>query len=181
MIQMISGNSNYFWNIITYLGLYSAVTLLIIHRNEPLKKQFIDIFMFFFGIDLFSMFYIFAIYKFKYNVLFCLFWTATGILVAVWGLFATKFRNKGYKGLYIAMLIPLFAMIFLEFAGTVFETWSYLELEYRMAHNMTVLPYAGSSPKNKLSFVLINLLCLIICSVVYIKKKKQNTQIKGTI
>lgn len=76
--------------------------------------------------------------------------------MAVWGLFATKFRNKGYKGLYIAMLIPLFAMIFLEFAGTVFETWSYLELEYRMAHNMTVLPYAGSSPKNKLSFVLIN-------------------------
>lgn len=199
--QQILGGLNYkifnLSQIMGSLGLYAMIILLLIHRDKPLKKQFFDIFLFFVGLDFFYALYIFFAdisnyftYNAKYpdntreNSYFFqktygeisgfFYWTSIGTAAAVWGFLATKFRSKDRKKLYIIMLIPLFAVIFLEFAEAAFETWSSLENDYKSSHNMTVLPYSGPSPKNKLAVLLIDLASLIICPAVYLKKKKSD-------
>lgn len=119
LIQMISDTPVYFWDIMNYMGLYAAVTLFLIHRDKPPKKQFLDIFLFFMGIDLSCILFVINKYSFFSGIdnitafLFLIFvLTARGILMAVWGFLTVKCRNKGYKGLYFIMLIPFFALIF---------------------------------------------------------------------
>lgn len=206
--QQILGSLNYeifnLSQIMGSFGLYAMIILLLIHRDKPPKKQFLDIFLFFVGLDFFYALYIFFAdisnyfsYNAKYpentretayffqktygEILGFFYWTSIGTAAAVWGLLTAKFRDKGWKKRYILMLIPLFALIFLEFAETVIETWSYFEDEYRRIHNMTVLPYAGPSPKNKLAAALTDLAGLVVCPIIYLKKKKTDIQTKGTL
>lgn len=171
-------------------GLYAMIILLLIHRNEPPKKQFFDIFLFFVGLDFFYALYIFFadisnyfaynaqypgntrenVYFFQQTygeILGFFYWTSIGTAAAVWGLFATKFRVKGWKKRYVIMLAPLFAVLITEFSYSAIQMVQFIIQE--CSNN---LPY-GFRRNSSLGTLLTDLVGLIICSIVYLKKKKR--------
>lgn len=179
-------------------GLYAMIILLLIHRDKPPKKQFLDIFLFFVGLDFFYALYIFFAdisYYFAYNEQFpdntrenvysfqqtygeifgFLWWTAIGTAAAVWGFFATKFRNKDRKKCYIIMLAPLFAVLITEFADSAVHMILYIIQEYSKNNS------DGFRRASSFGTLLTDLVGLIICSVIYLKKKKTDIQVKGTL
>lgn len=186
-------------DIMDSFGLYAMIILLLIHRDKPPKKQFIDIFLFFVGLDFFYALYIFFAdisnyfaYNAKYpdntreNVYFFqqtygeilgfFYWTSIGTASAVWAFFATKFRNKEWTKRYILMLIPLFAVLITEFADSAVRMILYI-IQECSKNNLSDSFRRGSS----LGTLLTDLVGLIICSVIYLKKEKTDIQIKGTI
>ncbi len=140
-----------FSDIMGGLSLYAAIILLVIKRNVPPKQQFRDLFLFFFGLDFFYYLYIFIMelcwylsekknsavnlgdisYYFQetHDEIFDFIkWTAIGTAAAVWAYFAIKLRDRGKKAEYTAMLVPLFAVIVLELAGSIDTLVSYIIL-----------------------------------------------------
>ncbi|MDE5569572.1 MAG: hypothetical protein K2I82_02830 [Ruminococcus sp.] len=180
-------------------GLYAAIILLLIHRDKPPKKQFLDIFLFFVGLDFFYALYIFFadisnyfayneqfpdntrenVYFFQQTygeILGFFYWTSIGTAAAVWGFLATKFRSKGWKKRYIIMLVPLFAVLVTEFTDSAVHMILYI-IQECSKNNLSDGFRRGSS----LGTLLTDLIGLIICSVIYLKKKKTDIQIKGTL
>lgn len=178
-------------------GLYAMIILLLIHRNESPKKQFFDIFMFFVGLDFFYALYIFlcdlSLY-FSYNsqypdntreksyffqqtfdeIFGFFWWTSIGTVASVWGFFSTKFRDKGWKKRYIAMLIPLFAVLILEFSDSAVSMTLFVIQE--ISGDNPVGFYRNST----LGTLLTDLVGLTICAIVYLKGKKRIYR-KGTL
>ncbi len=103
-------------------------------------------------------------------------WTAIGTAAAVWAFFATKFHNKDWKKRYILMLAPLFAVLITEFANSAVCMILYI-IQECSKNNLSDSFRRGSS----LGTPLTDLVGLIICSVIYLKKEKTDIQTKGTI
>ena len=182
-----------FSDIMGGLSLYAAIILLVIKRNVPPKQQFRDLFLFFFGLDFFYYLYIFIMdlcwylsekknsavnlgdisYYFQetHDEIFDFIkWNAIGTAAAVWAYFATKLRDRGKKAAYTAMLIPLFAVIVLELAGSIDTLVSYIIQEYKRAHDLP-LP-VGVETLCPISSLLTPLVLLILCSYKFIFAKK---------
>lgn len=201
--QQILGNLNYeifnLSQIMGSFGLYAMIILLLIHRDKPPKKQFLDIFLFFVGLDFFYALYIFLAdisnyfaYNAKYpdntretayffqqtygEILGFFYWTSIGTAAAVWGFLATKFRIKDWKKRYIIMLAPLFAVLTAEFADSTVHMILYIIQEC----NKNSLP-DGFRRCSLLGTLLTDLVGLIICSIIYLNKEKTYMQKKGTL
>ncbi|MDE7364303.1 MAG: hypothetical protein K2N27_05370 [Ruminococcus sp.] len=201
--QQILGGLNYeifnLSQIMGSLGLYAMIILLLIHRDKPPKKQFLDIFLFFVGLDFFYALYIFLAdisnyfaYNAKYpdntretayffqntygEIFDFFYWTLIGTAAAVWAFFATKFRDKGWKKRYIIMLAPLFAVLIAEFADSTVHMILYIIQEC----SKNSLP-DGFRRLSLLGTLLTDLIGLIICSVVYLNKEKNIYTKKETL
>lgn len=180
------------------LSLYAAIILFVIKRDVPPKQQFRDLFLFFLGLDFFYYLYIFIIdlseYLFKKNDFYesigCYFqrthgeifdfikWTTIGTAAAIWAYFATKLRNNNKKQAYIAMLIPLFAVIVLELADDIHSLIMYIIQEYKRAHDLP-LP-VGSEWFCPTSSIVTSLVLLILCSYKFIFAKKASDKRRNT-
>lgn len=175
------------------------IIILLIHRDKPPKKQFLDIFLFFVGLDFFYALYIFFAdisnyfaYNAKYpdntretayffqkthgEILGFFYWTSLGTAAAVWGFLATKFRIKNWKKRYIIMLAPLFAVLIAEFADSTVHMILYIIQEC----SKNSLP-DGFRRLSSLGTLFTDLIGLIICSVVYLNKEKNIYAKKETL
>ncbi|MCR5600310.1 MAG: hypothetical protein K6G33_06195 [Ruminococcus sp.] len=179
-----------FSDIMGGLSLYAAIILLVIKRKVPPKQQLRDLFLFFLGLDFFYYLYIFIMelcfylsdkkntyestsYYFQdtFDEIFDFIkWTAIGTAAAIWAYFATKLRDIGKKKAYIAMLVPLFAVIILELAGSLDTLVRYIIQEYKRAHDLP-LP-VGVETLCPISSLLTSLVLLILCSYKFIFAKK---------
>lgn len=182
-----------FSNIMGGFSLYAAIILLVIKRNVPPKQQLKDLFLFFLGLDFFYYLYIFIMElcyylsdkKNTYESISCYFqetfteihdfikWTVIGTAAAVWAYFATKLRHRGKKKAYIAMLVPLFAVIILELAGDLYSLAMYIIQEYKRANDLP-LP-SGIERICPTSSLLTSLVLLILCSYKFIFAKKADS------
>ena len=183
------------------LSLYAAIILLVIKRDVTPKKQFKDLFLFFFGLDFFYYLYIFIMELCLYlsdkknsaepiRDISCYFqgtfgeifdfikWTSIGTAAAVWAYFATKLRDWNKKKLYIAMLIPLFAVIVFELAESLHSSVMYIIQEYKRAHGLP-LP-AGSEWLCPISQLLTPLVLLILCVYKFIFAKNVSDKRQDT-
>ncbi len=183
-----------FSEIMAGLSIYAAVILLVIRREVPPKHQFRDLLLFFIGLDFFYYLYEFIIRAFlyitdpmndnglhdaltSYGIEDFIYWTSIGLAAAVWAFFATKFRNRGKKVLYILMLLPLFAVITLQLLGATFSTIMFFIT--RGEH----IPIPGDTGVTYYSCLIISgltaLVSLIVCLYKFLKKpavKKNHTQ-----
>ena len=190
-----------FSDIMGGLSLYAAIILFVIKRDVQPKQQFRDLFLFFFGLDFFYYLYIFIMelcwflsekrnsaehirnlsYYFQQTgeeIFDFIQWTAIGTAAAVWAYFATKLRNRNKKKLYIAMLIPLFAVIVLELAEGMHTLVMYIIQEYKRAHDLP-LP-TNSEWIFSISSLLIPLVLLILCVYKFIIAKRLSNKRQDT-
>ncbi|MBP5431501.1 hypothetical protein [Ruminococcus sp.] len=190
-----------FSDIMGGLSLYAVIILFVIKRDVQPKQQFIDLFLFFFGLDFFYYLYIFIMelcwyisekknsaehirdisYYFQQTfeeIFDFIQWTAIGTAAAVWAYFATKLRDRNKKKLYIAMLIPLFAVIVQELAEGLHTLVMYIIQEYKRAHNLP-LP-TNSEWLFSISSLLVPLILLILCVYKFIFAKKVSNQKHNT-
>ena len=144
------------------LSIYAAIILFTIKRDVPPKQQFRDLFLFFLGLDFFYYLYVFALDIIEYitvpdtlseelraeriyfqrtmeEIIDFIKWTFIGTAAAVWGYFATKFRNNGKKKRYSVMMLPLFAVIAWELMSSCIVNVIYCIQEYKISHG-TLLP-----------------------------------------
>ena len=144
------------------LSIYAAIILFTIRRDVPPKQQFRDLFLFFLGLDFFYYLYIFVLDIIEYitmpdtlpdelkletiyfqntkgEIIDFIKWTAIGTAAAVWGYFATRFRNDRKKKRYSVMMLPLFAVIVLELISSCVSNVTYVIQEYKVSHG-TLLP-----------------------------------------
>ncbi len=151
-----------FSSIMGGLSIYAAIILFTIRRDVPPKQQFRDLFLFFLGLDFFYYLYIFVLDIIEYitvpdtlpdelkleaiyfqntkgEIIDFIKWTAIGTAAAVWGYFATRFRNDGKKRRYSVMMLPLFAVIALELISSCVSNVKYFIQEYKVSHG-TLLP-----------------------------------------
>ncbi|MDD7515119.1 hypothetical protein [Ruminococcus flavefaciens] len=190
-----------FSNIMGSLSLYAAIILFVIKRDVPPKQQFRDLFLFFLGLDFFYYLYIFIMelcwylsekknsavnlgdisYYFQetHDEIFDFIkWTTIGTAAAIWAYFATKLRNNNKKRAYIAMLIPLFAVIVLELADDIHSLIMYIIQEYKRAHDLP-LP-VGSEWFCPTSSIVTSLVLLILCSYKFIFAKEASDKRRNT-
>lgn len=177
------------------LSLYAAIILFVIKRKAEPKKQFRDIFLYFFGLNFFYYIYCFIIdlisylseHEHKYETAYYfqtineekydfLKWMIIGTAAALWAFSATKLRDKGKTIPYRLMLAPLFAVVILEFAESLNSVRHYIIQEYNKVHDIPN-PY-GVEYFIPYSAILTSAVILVWCIYYFIfkdRKKKPNT------
>ena len=186
------------------LSIYAAIILFTIKRDVPPKQQFRDLFLFFFGLDFFYYLYIFVLDIIEYitvpdtlpdylrleaiyfqntkgEIIDFIKWTTIGTAAAVWGYFATRFRNDGKKKRYSVMMLPLFAVITLELILSCVTNVTYCIQEYKVSHGI-LLPEEGNRTGDW-SSLIVTLFILGLCVYkFFIEPNKQSKKqlIAGT-
>ena len=177
-----------FTEIMSGFAIYAAIILLVIKRDVSPKYQFRDLLLFFIGLDLFYYLYeFFAItssnaalddpvygksilyMQIEHGISDFIYWTSIGLAAAIWALVATKLRHSGKKKLYIAMLIPLFAVIVLQLAVS-----AYSMIMFFVTGGVEI-PIPGEEGAStiyefNILFLLTALVSLVLCLYKFIKK-----------
>lgn len=169
-------------------GFWALAILLLIFRQKSPREQLCDILLLFVGLD-----FTYYLWQFvndmqpvirrweKYGVNYALhllawaaidfaYYTVIGALAGVWGLFATKFRSKGWKKRYTAMLVPLFLVLVLQTVGALFRTIRYYIWDYQVSHEIIVVE--GYSYGNMLDGFIVSAVMLIAAAVIYRKSHR---------
>lgn len=187
-----------FSDIMGGLSIYALIILFTIKRDVAPKQQFRDLFLFFLGLDFFYYLYIFFLDLINYfsvrselsgglqldydpfqntkGEIFDFFkWTFIGTCAAVWGVFATKFRNGKKKKLYSVMMLPLFAVMVWELAISCKSTIRFFIQEYKFAHG-TLLPEEKDQATcwSSLAVSLLFLIFSIYKFIIAPRRKKEN-------
>ncbi len=173
-----------FSSIMGGLSIYAAIILFTIKRDAPPKQQFRDLFLFFLGLDFFYYLYIFALdiiecitlpdmlpeeqraemiffQRTMQEIIDFIKWTMIGTAAAMWGYFATKFRNDGKKKRYSVMMLPLFSVIAVELMLSCTVNVIYCMQEYKISHG-TLLPEERCHA-SEWSSLAVTLFILVLC------------------
>lgn len=173
-------------------GFWVLAILMLIFRQKSPKDQLRDILLLFVGLD-----FTYYLWQFindmqpvmrlgeRYDFVCVLnllagaavdfvWYTAIGALAAVWGLIAVKFRDKGWKKSYTAMLVPLFLVLVLQTVGALFRTIRYYIWDYQVSHEIIVVE--GYSYGNMLDGFIISAAMLIAAVVIWRKSHLMQIQ-----
>ena len=186
-----------FASIMGGLSIYAAIILFTIKRDVPPKQQFRDLFLFFLGLDFFYYLYIFALDMIEYitlpdalpedqradviyfqrtleEIIDFIKWTIIGTAAALWGYFATKFRNEGKKKRYSVMMLPLFAVMACELMLSCTVNVIYCIQEYKISLG-TLLPEERSHA-SEWSSLAVTLFILVLCMYQFFIKPHQKSK-----
>lgn len=171
-------------------SIYAGIILLLINRKAPPKQQFIDVLLYFVGLDFFYYLYIFIIelipflskkydfdpyYRYFQRTMTEIFdfirWTSIGFAAAVWAFFATKLRNGGKRKLYVVMLLPLFAVLVLELLAYTFCLVMYVIQQFNLLSG-------DGQFACTIAEALTALVMLVICLYSFIKKPAVQKDVK---
>lgn len=170
------------------MGFWALAILLLIFRKKSPKEQLRDILLLFVGLDF--TYYLWQFindmqpvsrggerYDFDYvlNLLAgaavdFAYYTAVGALAGVWGFFATKFRDKGWKKRYTAMLTPLYLVLVLQTVSTLFGTIRYYIWDYQVS--LAIISSDGYAYVNVLDGFIISTVMLIAAAVIWRKSHR---------